>query len=375
MYLFFSEEIQFKTEPSIEPFSPKTESSPSKKEPIPLKTEPIQLKSESFYSLPETFVFDEVKSSIDIVDKIDDVARGSMSSKSQPLEINEVPAPREPAVPVHVKELDDHGYSLPCKLLAAGNKRGRKPKPKLAQQCDDDVVMSDDSQETTSVTDSIIGLVRLCTHEALTDHGYCYPFDLDIDLDTDSDVDDEVEVERFAVETESGEFVVEDVPHIVSEIVIDDFVEPPAEVKIDEEKVSRKRRRLSDVTNLSENRLPRELARLLPAVVAPVKQPKLHYQKRDFNSEMRIIFEIVTKGIDAEDMAFIKIKFNEFLQHDMNDLSKWVNETHWVDHAMTYDYLSEIPPEKRFKRSRHDNQEVFYHTTGMEYYLGYSDIH
>lgn len=47
-------------------------------------------------------------------------------------------------------------------------------------------------------------------------------------------------------------------------------------------------------------------------------------------TEMHGLYEFLTKGIDDEDIVYLKESYEAFLQ-DPN-ASYWLNDTHWVDH-------------------------------------------
>lgn len=54
------------------------------------------------------------------------------------------------------------------------------------------------------------------------------------------------------------------------------------------------------------------------------------FNKRDILSEMACLYEFLTKGIDAEDIEYMKRSYEALLSDDTQ--SYWLNDTHWVDH-------------------------------------------
>ncbi|XP_030747354.1 histone-lysine N-methyltransferase SETD1 [Sitophilus oryzae] len=69
---------------------------------------------------------------------------------------------------------------------------------------------------------------------------------------------------------------------------------------------------------------------------------------RDEMSEFGVLFEFLTKGIDKEDIEYIKRSYEELLADD--NMGYWLNDTHWVDHCLTDLYSS--PPKKRKREER-----------------------
>lgn len=69
---------------------------------------------------------------------------------------------------------------------------------------------------------------------------------------------------------------------------------------------------------------------------------KTHNQ-RDIISEMNVLYEFLTKGLDREDIKFFKLSYEQLLADDLQNY--WLNDTHWVDHPPT-----EMPPPKRRRK-------------------------
>lgn len=242
----------------------------------------------------------------------------------------------------------DHAYSLSPALHST--KKGRKPRVHFSAREDD---LEDDelSDDTLSLSDSAIGLTASLPPAIALDHNYCHPFLPVSEPQVISDSDGEPQVDPLPVRilTDSGEVLMtEDVPNILMEV--DVVEEKPVEEEIP---VTRKRKRLSDVTNFPGSR---ELANILPPVVR-----KPEYCPRGQKEETELLQEYLRKGLDAEDMAYLKRQYDELVQEDY-PRTYWVNETHWVNHPPTFE-LS--PPRKRSRTSRyHDAIDHHQHVTG-----------
>ncbi|KAH8379364.1 hypothetical protein KR009_004441 [Drosophila setifemur] len=81
------------------------------------------------------------------------------------------------------------------------------------------------------------------------------------------------------------------------------------------------------------------------------------YKARDQNEEMVILYTFLTKGIDAEDIKYIKMSYTEHLQKE--PYAMFLNNTHWVDHCTTDRSFWPPPPKKRRK-----DDELMRHKTG-----------
>lgn len=77
----------------------------------------------------------------------------------------------------------------------------------------------------------------------------------------------------------------------------------------------------------------------------PVVAHNVKFKKRDMIAEMGILYEFLTKGIDQEDINFLRTSYEAMLADDT--LGYWLNDTHWVDHCFTDLYSS--PPKRRKK--------------------------
>lgn len=92
-------------------------------------------------------------------------------------------------------------------------------------------------------------------------------------------------------------------------------------------------------------------------------QPSVTYKERDLMSEMAVLYEFLTRGIDAEDVEYLRRSYEALLADDTQGY--WLNDTHWVDHPPT-----DIPsPAKRRKR-----EELRLHTSGSARTEGYYKV-
>jgi len=55
-----------------------------------------------------------------------------------------------------------------------------------------------------------------------------------------------------------------------------------------------------------------------------------YFNKRDMVQEATVLFEFLTKGIDVEDINYLKQSYDSLLSND--NVHYWMNETHWVSH-------------------------------------------
>ena len=111
--------------------------------------------------------------------------------------------------------------------------------------------------------------------------------------------------------------------------------------------------------NIQEKNLPNEYVYEIPKI----QQPEVTYKERDLMSEMGILYEFLTRGIDAEDVEYLRRSYEALLADDSQGY--WLNDTHWVDHPPT-----DIPsPAKRRKRD-----ELRLHATGCARTEGYYKV-
>ncbi|XP_068155471.1 histone-lysine N-methyltransferase SETD1 [Drosophila tropicalis] len=88
------------------------------------------------------------------------------------------------------------------------------------------------------------------------------------------------------------------------------------------------------------------------------------YNPRDQNEEMVILYTFLTKGIDSEDIKYIKMSYMDHLQKE--PYAMFLNNTHWVDHCTTDRAFWPPPPKKRRK-----DDELMRHKTGCARTEGY----
>lgn len=72
--------------------------------------------------------------------------------------------------------------------------------------------------------------------------------------------------------------------------------------------------------------------------------PEERYAERELNDEVGLLYEFLTKGIDAEDIEYLRQSYEYMLQDDANNY--WLNATHWMEHCAT---AAQPPPRKRTK--------------------------
>lgn len=73
------------------------------------------------------------------------------------------------------------------------------------------------------------------------------------------------------------------------------------------------------------------------------------FKERDMIAEMQLLYEFLTKGIDPEDILYLKKSYECLLAAD-DSQSYWLNDTHWVDHCPTD--IPYIPPKKKISKTR-----------------------
>ena len=90
-----------------------------------------------------------------------------------------------------------------------------------------------------------------------------------------------------------------------------------------------------------------ETAPLKPAVRART------YKARDQKEHYDIVWKFLNKGLDLEDISYLKRSYHMMLNQNQSGENKsllWLNDTHWVDHTVT-----EIPSPPKSKRRRKDD--------------------
>ncbi|XP_044763789.1 histone-lysine N-methyltransferase SETD1 [Coccinella septempunctata] len=87
------------------------------------------------------------------------------------------------------------------------------------------------------------------------------------------------------------------------------------------------------------------------------------HKDRDLVAQMAILYEFLTKGIDHEDIQYMKKSYEALLADDA--MSYWLNDTHWVDHCITDLYSNP-------RRKKKDDVKV--HDSGCARTEGYYKI-
>ncbi|XP_061389133.1 histone-lysine N-methyltransferase SETD1 [Musca vetustissima] len=86
-------------------------------------------------------------------------------------------------------------------------------------------------------------------------------------------------------------------------------------------------------------------------------EPREMFKPRETTEEMMVLYEFLTRGIDAEDIQYIRRCYEIHLQEDTYGFL--LNNTHWVDHCVTD--RSFVPPPNK-KRKKDDELKI--HKTG-----------
>lgn len=95
------------------------------------------------------------------------------------------------------------------------------------------------------------------------------------------------------------------------------------------------------------------------------KSHDMKHRERDMVAEMGILYEFLTKGIDQEDINYMRQSYEAMLADD--SIGYWLNDTHWVDHCITDLYSS---PAKRRKKE----EGLRVHATGCARTEGFYKI-
>ncbi|KAF5281886.1 hypothetical protein FQR65_LT14469 [Abscondita terminalis] len=121
----------------------------------------------------------------------------------------------------------------------------------------------------------------------------------------------------------------------------------------------RKPKKLKELQNVIDYNQQLHAKMVKPTVVHDLK-----HKERDMVSEMGILYEFLTKGIDLEDIDYMKTSYEAMLADD--SIGYWLNDTHWVDHCFTD--LYSCPPKKR----KRDDLRV--HSSGSARSEGYYKV-
>ncbi|XP_050353651.1 histone-lysine N-methyltransferase SETD1 isoform X1 [Nymphalis io] len=91
------------------------------------------------------------------------------------------------------------------------------------------------------------------------------------------------------------------------------------------------------------------------------------FKPRDIMAEMQVMYEFLTRGIDREDVEFLRRAYDALLAEDAQGY--WLNDTHWVDHPPTD--LTYSPPRKKSKRHANMYEDLQSHSSGSARTEGY----
>lgn len=99
--------------------------------------------------------------------------------------------------------------------------------------------------------------------------------------------------------------------------------------------------------------------------------PVAKYCERDIRSEMTVLYDFLTRGIDAEDIHYIRQSYELLLSDDATNY--WLNATHWVDHCTT-ERSFVPPPAKKRKKDKEYVSDIKQHPTGSARTEGFYKI-
>jgi [histone H3]-lysine4 N-trimethyltransferase SETD1 len=99
--------------------------------------------------------------------------------------------------------------------------------------------------------------------------------------------------------------------------------------------------------------------------------PVSRYEKRTNNEEFEILCKFLTKGIDEEDVTYMRRAYSYLIQNDIPG-TELLHQVHWVDHCSTDRTFEPSAPKKR----KRDNNlpEMKHHTTGCARTEGFYKI-
>lgn len=135
---------------------------------------------------------------------------------------------------------------------------------------------------------------------------------------------------------------------------------PPVEEKVPKPRKRKEHKKLQELQNTINYNDPYDKFNSR----APYTIHSVKHKERDVMSQMSILYEFLTKGIDHEDILYMKQSYELMLADD--SMGYWLNDTHWVDHCVTD--LYSCPP----KRRKRDDVKV--HSTGSARTEGYYKI-
>lgn len=109
------------------------------------------------------------------------------------------------------------------------------------------------------------------------------------------------------------------------------------------------------------------------AIPAPKSQsfaqfiPREMYKDRTPHEQVMILYDFLTRGIDTEDIAYIRRSYEFLLQDDANN--SWLNATHFMEHCETERSLLPPPTKKRKK-----DDDLKRHASGSARTEGYYKV-
>ncbi|XP_055308934.1 histone-lysine N-methyltransferase SETD1 [Sitodiplosis mosellana] len=95
--------------------------------------------------------------------------------------------------------------------------------------------------------------------------------------------------------------------------------------------------------------------------------PREIYNDRNPREQVMLLYEFLTNGIDAEDIAYIRRSYEFLLQDDTNN--SWLNATHFMEHCET-DRSFIPPPNKKRKK----DEDLRRHASGSARTEGYYKV-
>ncbi|KAL5273069.1 SETD1B family protein [Megaselia abdita] len=133
----------------------------------------------------------------------------------------------------------------------------------------------------------------------------------------------------------------------------------------------RKRKGKDLVVDSPKENFDYKRTKYIPAAIEQNFIPREVFKSRGGNEESAILFEILSKGIDQEDIDYLRRSYEKHLQDDV--YGNWLNCTHWVEHCPTN--RTYIPPPILKKKGRRNQQEYEFenskHKTGSARTEGY----
>ncbi|CAG4932829.1 unnamed protein product [Colias eurytheme] len=116
----------------------------------------------------------------------------------------------------------------------------------------------------------------------------------------------------------------------------------------------------------------KKLAEIQNKLYEPLEDySKIHssvvFKPRDIMAEMQVMYEFLTRGIDREDIEYLRRAYEALLAEDAQGY--WLNDTHWVDHPPTDVVYS--PPKKKSKRHNNIYEDLQGHSSGSARTEGY----